>query len=451
MKSGNVTIGQAFKHFLVLLCLFAGPVHAQNYNDSLLDGAWSGNTEKVKRAILHHADLNHKLLDGATALHYACGGNHLSVVSVLVSAGANVNLVDKAGRTPIHIAALNGNDSIGEYLIVNGAGLSTRNEDGLTPLMVAVSSGNFVFSDMCLYYGSDIRLRPADSSSVCHLSVHHGNPYLLQMLVDRGAEIDICDRTGKTPLMYAVMYNDTSCAGILMRAGATKQPACFGSSKTNLLELAVDNGCESTLLFLLNDSNGYSKPELKAVRDNAIRLDNREVIKAFRGDSIPMSLRPVFQGILFKPELFINFRDHFFGFSLGTMEMKSKIGFEFGLATRLWKKRVLYIQESSGETLQLQEKRGFVYFGQYKAVRLFQKKYSGLQIEPGIQENYTWAYFDGMSAKPWRGWSISPTFDVVWFGKYWNVSLGARYFAFQNTLPGFYFSLSGGWVIPFKK
>ncbi len=451
MKFKNVTLCQTFAALLSLLMLFSGNLTAQNYNDSLLDGAWAGNTEKVRRAMLNKADLNYTLLDGATALHYACGGNNLSIVRLLVSGGAAMNLPDNKGRTPLHVAAEIGADSIGEFLIVNGAALHAKNNDGYTPMMVAVSRGHFIFTHLCLYFGTDIRMRANDSSTVCHLSVHNGNPLILQLLIDKGAEPDVCDRAGKSPLALAVLYNDTVCTRILLQSGASLNPGCSSLNAGELISQAINKGCDATVSLLLQNADVRKQYDMSRLRDDVIRLDHREMVLAFRNDSIPLSWRPVFQGILFKPELFINFRDHFTGFSLGTMEMKSKIGFELGVATRLWKKRVLFDFEPTGELLQLQEKRGFVYFGQYKAIRFFQHRYSGLQLEPGIQETYSWAYFDGMSTRPWRGWTISPAIDAVWYGHHWNVSLGARYFDFNNSLPAFYFSLSGGWVIPFKK
>lgn len=450
MNRKKVPLYQLNILFFVFACLFCGSVTAQNYNDSLLDGAWSGNAEKVQRAILHKADLNARLSDGATALHYACGGNYQQIVRILISAGADVNAKDNIDRTPLHISALNGNDSIGELLIVNGAGLKSRNSDGLTPLMVAVSNGNYYFSDMCLYYGDDIRQLSIDSSGLCHMAVKSGNSALLQMLTDRGAEVNICDKSGRTPLAYAVMYNDTFCAGVLLRAGAEPQLSCSGENSKDLISLAVSYHCNETVAFLMSFPQIRKQSNLRRLRDDVIRLDNREMFLAFRKDSVPLSWKPIFQGVLFQPVIFINFRDHFCGFSFGTMEMKSKIGVEMGISTRLWKKRVLWDYEITGETLQLQEKRGFVYFGQYKAIRLWQKGFSGLQVEPGVQESYTWAWFDGMVARPWRGWNISPALDLTWFGRQWSVSLGGRILDFHNTLPGFYFSLSGGFVIPFK-
>lgn len=450
MKLKNVTYYQTIVVLFVCFFFLSGGIGAQNYNDSLLDGSWAGNADKVQRAILNKADLNYTLLDGATALHYACGGNHLAVVKLLVSGGAAINLPDKKGRIPLHVVAENGNDSIGEFLIVNGALLYAKNSEGYTPLMVAVSRGYFVFSDLCLFYGSDVNIRPDDSSSVCHLCVHNGNPYVLQLLIENGADINLCDADGKTPLAWAVLYNDTACTGILLNAGATLQTACSDLSVNTLLSDAILKGCDATLPYLLKNPSVRGKTDLRRLRDDVIRIDHRQMRLAFRNDSIPLSWRPVFQGMLFKPELFVNFRDHFTGFSMGTMEMKSKIGLEMGVATRLWKKRVLFDYEPTGELLQLQEKRGFVYFGQYKAIRVLQKSFSGLQLEPGIQQTYSWAYFDGMSTRPWRGWTVSPAFDVVWFGRNWNVSLGARFYDFNNSLSSFYFSLSGGWVIPFK-
>ncbi len=434
-----------------MLRLICGSVYAQNYNDSLLLGAWSGDKEKVRIAILNKADINYVSPDSVTALHYACASNSLSIVQMLISCGANPNSADINGLTPLHVAAEIGADSIGELLILNGAVLDKVNKDGYTPLMVAVSNGNYVFCDLCLFYGSDLNIKSKGLSSVCHLAVIGKNPYLLQMLINKGAEVNSCNILGRTPLDLAVILNDTNALSILLRSGALLNLECSTYSTEKLLHDAINNGCDLTIPIILAVPDIEKQCDLKSLRDYAIRRDNQQVRRAFRNSGAGLSWRPIFNGVSVRYSFLLNTEDHFFNYSVGTTEMKSKIGLDFGFGSRIWPKRVLYDFEQQNETLQLFERRRFFQFRQYKIIRLNQNGFSGIQAEIGLQQLYSYASFKGMFLSPWQGWRITPTLDFCWYGRIWSVSAGVRYFDFNNNLPKFYYSLSGAILIPFKK
>jgi len=446
----KVPVCQRFYLFLIAWLLFPAVLSAQNYNDSLLDGSWENNLPKVKNALLNKPDVNFRYADSISALHYACGNGNLEMVRVLVSAGANVNLRDTEQRTPLHVAALNGRDSIGEFLLVNGAFRESRNNLGQSPLFTAVANGQYIFADMCLYYGADIHARTADSSGICHMAVQARFPALLELLLSRGAVADVCNVSRNTPFMQAILNNDTACASVLRNYGAAIYAPCADSSDNALLRAAMNKQCNESIAYLLRLPEFGDRSKQKAIHDMAYKLDDKSLLDAVRFAHAPLSWKPVFRGLLVKPELTINFRDHSLGLSFGTMEMKSKIGFKTGISGRLWEKRVLFDYANTAEILQLQERRGFVYFGQYKAIRLLQKHNNGLQADVGIQELYTWARFDGMETKPWTGWLVVPTADITWFGQNYSLSFGCRYLDFRNDLPNVYFMFSGGWIIPFK-
>ena len=61
----------------------------------------TGNLELVELLIAAHADVNHRNVDGWSALHFAAHHSRYEFVKVLVAAGADVNLPNKLGKTPI--------------------------------------------------------------------------------------------------------------------------------------------------------------------------------------------------------------------------------------------------------------------------------------------------------------------------------------------------------------
>ncbi len=78
----------------------------------------------------------------ATPLHSAVAAGHMSIVRLLVEAGAGVNLTQQQGFTPLHGAAANGDELMVRYLLANGATANARAASGQTPLDLALASGH---------------------------------------------------------------------------------------------------------------------------------------------------------------------------------------------------------------------------------------------------------------------------------------------------------------------
>ncbi len=77
-----------------------------------------------------------------TPLHYAAWHGKTEAAECLLSAGADVNAVNRDLKTPMHLAASNGHASTIRCLAQRGASLTAKNRDGLTPLDCAEQWGN---------------------------------------------------------------------------------------------------------------------------------------------------------------------------------------------------------------------------------------------------------------------------------------------------------------------
>ena len=144
----------------------------------------------------------------------------------MIAAGADVNAKDKYGYTPLDTGLRQGiTDDIVKILIAGGANVNSLS--GVvyksTPLHIAVSP---------VYQISPVTSHGRSSSDGAEI---------LKTLIAAGADINVKDSDGKTPLHHAVVFNDPSIVKILVDAGAdvyVKDKGGFFSSGKTPLQIA---------------------------------------------------------------------------------------------------------------------------------------------------------------------------------------------------------------------
>jgi ankyrin repeat protein len=103
----------------------------------------------LKLLLKNGANVNGVDSSGKTALYIAAREGAIEVVTILLNHGAHVESLDAFGSSPLIDCCLS-NSSLGkphieiaELLISRGADMNLVNSDGLSPLAAAMSSGNF--------------------------------------------------------------------------------------------------------------------------------------------------------------------------------------------------------------------------------------------------------------------------------------------------------------------
>jgi ankyrin repeat protein len=162
----------------------AGPLH---------EAARQGDTEAVKRAVEAGAQLEEADASGEPPLLIAALAGNAKVVRLLLDAGANVHASNKGGLTALHAAAYGGHAEVVRLLIARGGAVNqSKNFYQMSPL---------------------------------HAAAEEGHAEVVALLVDAGAEIEAKERNGYTPLTQAGWREYWDAADLLMKAGATCQPA----------------------------------------------------------------------------------------------------------------------------------------------------------------------------------------------------------------------------------
>jgi len=111
--------------FVFLVCsVSAGPIH---------EAAWKGNLTAVKAELDKGVNVNAKGTDGMTALHYAAKNGYVSIASLLIDKGADIEIIridgDDHARRALHYAIEENDKNMVDLLIKKGADVDLRTSD----------------------------------------------------------------------------------------------------------------------------------------------------------------------------------------------------------------------------------------------------------------------------------------------------------------------------------
>ncbi len=210
---------------------------------AIVDAAKRGDAASVQTLIRQKADVNAKEADGTTALHWAVRGEKTALVDALLAAGANVSARNRYGITPLSLAAEAGNPTLVERLLKAGADANTVVTEGQTVLHVASRTGNPNVIRQLVAAGANVNAKESWMGETALMwAAAANNAPAIRTLVELGAQINARSATvtypdqkpaepsnyvgsfvpkGQwTPLMYATRENATAAVLALVELGA---------------------------------------------------------------------------------------------------------------------------------------------------------------------------------------------------------------------------------------
>ncbi len=187
----------------LLLACMVGPLLTPAIASEAKIAAAARDGERAAVILLLHTepeDVNTKLPDGTSALHWAVRSEDLELVSVLVHAKADANAADPHGITPLALACGNANVGIMRALIGAGANPNLADHAGTTPLMVAVGRPQAESVRLLLDAGAQVDARDKEAQQTAlMIAVRENNIAAVRLLLDHGADVNAATRVGKTP------------------------------------------------------------------------------------------------------------------------------------------------------------------------------------------------------------------------------------------------------------
>ena len=157
----------------------------------MMSAAVQKDQSVIVESLFHRgADANDPLPSGATPLDAAASAGALKVVRALLNHGADPNRADRNGISPLEDASLRGFDAIAEILLDHGALVNQVNSgSGTTALYAAASFGK-----------SDV----------------------VKLLLQRGADVNLCGNGRKTPYAAALENGYSEIAAQIQHRGGSK-------------------------------------------------------------------------------------------------------------------------------------------------------------------------------------------------------------------------------------
>ena len=181
-----------------------------------------GDERSVAILLSYGADPNLVDLQNSGPLMYAAAQNHAICVRLLLEAGAKPDPILAGLKmqrgSPLNCAARIASDPLVlKTLLDFGADIESCGAEGRTSLLHAARNDNIDFAVLLLEYGANINATSTIAQTPLTTAITHNSHNVLQLLVDRWREFSICPRLkGPNLLQITASYADLETIQILI-------------------------------------------------------------------------------------------------------------------------------------------------------------------------------------------------------------------------------------------
>ena len=220
-------------------------------------------TDELGKLIAVKLANERRLLDGATAMHFAAAAGCVELIDLFVDCKFDIDVPNNIGERPIHVAVRRGHLQATLALIRAGANVTQETKGRYTPsrvfptplyvgieadsqqshlkivfqliadgsllghnpvifhpLLIAAKLGNELYIRILLKRGVDINARDLDKKTALYVASEAGYEAVVTLLLNSKADVNLALPNGMTPLMIAVKLGHLRVALILIEFGA---------------------------------------------------------------------------------------------------------------------------------------------------------------------------------------------------------------------------------------
>lgn len=169
----------------------------------------------------------------------------------------DVFIINKQMQSLLHISSKESNTSISQYLIKQGLGLNQFDEKGETPIFLAKAAE---IIKLFVTNGANINIKNKFGKTPIFKYTIQNNTELLEEAIKNGADVNVLDANQKSPLMYATTHNVQK----ILLDNAASPNIKYPDGYSLIHKAIMDNNDEYVKLLLeykpnlsVKDSRGY--------------------------------------------------------------------------------------------------------------------------------------------------------------------------------------------------
>lgn len=197
---------------------------AQNYNGRavLLWATGGCDADLIKALLKNIADVHKLNCDGENLLFAAGKLGQANLLEVLLEEKrVNPNQMDSNGETLLSVVARTGLRQTIIVLLAWGANPNLANSNGETPLFIVAREGQLEVVQILLQAKANLnQLSEDQKTKLLMTAVHRNNLGFVQFFIERGANPNLQDSNGQTPLFVAAKNRRLDMTQVLLEQGA---------------------------------------------------------------------------------------------------------------------------------------------------------------------------------------------------------------------------------------
>ena len=171
----------------------------------------------VKHLLAHGANVHDTGPEGVTPAMCAVRSNSLDCLKLLMSHGADLHAIDAKGRNALTWACDHEASSMVEFLLAQGLDPNFQIEGRHgTPLTISCGAGDLDSAKLLLNAGADPNAVASASGlgplHCCAIISRASSIDCAELLLSRGADLHAVDRSGSTPMEFAMSQGSYSLA-----------------------------------------------------------------------------------------------------------------------------------------------------------------------------------------------------------------------------------------------
>src|SRR5262252_1399879 len=257
---------------VVLMAALVAPSLPQGKTGQLATAIQDGKRAAALEMIRAGADVNEAQPDGTRPIHWAVYRLDYDVMDALIAKKAKVDVTNEFGSTPLAEATKQGDARMVKTLLAAGSGTEGANADGQTALMISIKNGDLQIFNMLIDAGAKVNVaeKVQEQTPLMWAATAARNaPEMVKVLIAKDANVNARAKFndwpgqitsepraqyhtygGLTPLLYAARGGCYACVEALVGTGAdVNMPNNEGMTP---LMIALDNSQNGVAKFFLD-------------------------------------------------------------------------------------------------------------------------------------------------------------------------------------------------------